>query len=61
MTKQLSRRAALAMSPAVAAAKLAAATDDPLQTVQGRIAPGKGRFMMPAHFTYAAVWRALSA
>ena len=50
MRKQLSRRAALAMSPAVAAAKLAAATDDALHTVEGRIAPGKGRFMMPAHF-----------
>jgi acetoacetate decarboxylase len=50
MSKPLGRRDLLAMSPLLAASNSAAASSNPLDTVRGRVSPGNGRFMMPAHF-----------
>lgn len=50
MSKRIGRRTLLAMSPLLAATGSKAAESNPLITVQGRVSPGQGRFMMPAHF-----------
>ena len=49
MAKQMSRRTIMALGPAAAAGNTAAGSDDPLRTVESRLA-ARGRFMMPAHF-----------
>lgn len=50
MSGRFARRTLLSMGPAAAAAGLSPAAGQSLTTVKSRIAAGRGRFTMPAHF-----------